>query len=805
MLMFLSHFSSQVRVHLSNQWLLNFLGRKFVMRLVILFTPIAAANNLVAETSSLDSDYEAPTRANDLLYGEALYEYHQGRFFEALTVLNVAKEKGGIKQHGDHPLLVEGGLMLAYGMTREAQKHFEQVLSPDVAALVSDDARNQAWFYLGKVFYLEQDYVASQIALTNVNAEKLLESDESLYFEWRYLNAQISLNAESTTVPASSSMPDDVGNIQNDEPPIKERIADNESLEESAKQNDLWSVYLVYNQALLGLQNDSEKQTVVDGLLKALEQLHLISSYHPTSADSDVHIERNALRDRIYLSLGQILLQQKAFAESVSYLEKIPYDSLVSDEALFQYAVAQSNLEQHALALAALNKLNERALFTPWLQQVPYALAFLYEQLEEPMLAAQAYKAAGDHYEEVLASIKAQQASLNEDTIVSALEVSFSHNEEEADNDYLSPERTELQAHKNSLPGTIALGDVLGTPDTDSDAYGRLRVRPSDFYLVNLLATEPFQIALRDLHELYKLQRSLRVWRSRLDSFVLMLATREAQRERKLATVKSSLGAQNPELWKQRFEGYKQAIERALSEEDLRFFMDESQIEFAEQIADAKDKLAILPAGEDKQAFGAKLDRVERFFEWWIADRYGVNRWAAQREISKLGEAVEEFGGRRAYLQRELENNAFQAALETRVNESGQRLDDLSIQIELVLATTREQLIEKVAKELQRQSAEIAQYRLSSRHAQARLSDQLYRALNNEQAPDPEIEQTQEQSQEQNQERALENSTDSEEGGQLPNIEPQNSEETRGASNDISKIESRLLSVRDYFLKGGLS
>lgn len=803
--MFLSRFRSRLNFRLINQHFPNWRGCSCVTRLVVLFVAIVSTNNLIADESGFGADYEAPTRSNDLFYGEALYEYHQGRFFEALTVLNVAKEKGGIKQHGDHPLLVEGGLMLAYGMTREAQQHFEQVLSPDMAAIVSDDARNQAWFYLGKVFYLEQDLVASQVALDNVNAEKLLEADEALFLEWRYLKAQISLSPESAIGPTSSVMPGDGRSSQNVEPPTTDLISNEGSLEESAEQNDLWSVYVVYNQALLRLDNGSEKQSVIDGLLKALDQLDLISSYHPQRAGSDVQIERNALRDRIYLSLGQIFLQQKAFTESVSYLQKIPYDSLVSDEALFQYAVAQSNLEQHALALSALNRLKERSLFTPWLQQVPYALAFLYEQLQEPMLAAQAYKAAGDHYEEALKSIKAQQASLNEETIVAALEVSFSFNEEEANDDYLSTERPELQAHKNSFQGTKELGDVLGGPDTDRDAYGRLRVRPSDFYLVNLLATEPFQIALRDLHELYKLQSSLRVWRSRLDSFALMLDTRKAQRERKLTTVKLSLDAQNAELWTKRFEEYKQAIETALSEEDLRFFMDESQIEFAEQIADAKRTLAALPAGEDKQAFGAKLERVEQYFEWWIADRYGVNRWAAQREISKLGEAIEEFRERRDYLQRELENSAFQAVLETRVSESGQRLDELSIQIGLVLATTREQLIEKVSNELERQSVEIAQYRLSSRHAQARLSDQLYRETNNEQAPGSEIEQNQPLNQEQNQERSSETNNGSDESGQLPTIEPQSSEGTSGVSNHKSKLESGLLRGLGYSSKGGLS
>ena len=79
------------------------------------------------------ADEAQPERAKDLRYGWALYEYHQGNAFEALTQLAVARERGGIKGHGDHPALVEGGLMLSWGMTREASRLFTQLLGADGA------------------------------------------------------------------------------------------------------------------------------------------------------------------------------------------------------------------------------------------------------------------------------------------------------------------------------------------------------------------------------------------------------------------------------------------------------------------------------------------------------------------------------------------------------------------------------------------------------------------------------------------------------------------------------------------------
>ncbi|MBO6874737.1 MAG: hypothetical protein JJ874_13860, partial [Marinobacter sp.] len=86
-----------------------------------------------------------PERAKDLRYGWVLYEYHQGNAFEALTQLAVAREQGGIEGHGDHPALVEGGLMLSWGMTREASRLFTQLLGDEGSgSTLSPDVRNQA-------------------------------------------------------------------------------------------------------------------------------------------------------------------------------------------------------------------------------------------------------------------------------------------------------------------------------------------------------------------------------------------------------------------------------------------------------------------------------------------------------------------------------------------------------------------------------------------------------------------------------------------------------------------------------------
>lgn len=649
-----------------------------------------------------DENRDAPKRANDLRYGEVLYEYFQGRSFESLSLINVAKQKGGIEGHGDHPLLIEGGLMLAYGMTRSAHQYFERILSDELKDTLSPEVRNQAWFYLGKVFYLEKDYSASRRALEKVDSKMLADSDLEIFFEWRYLLNQIQLK--------------DHGTIELRDETIESRLAD----------GDLWIVYTLYNLAVLESsrpqgngegerkvegENEREKESendilhIISGLNKARDALRKFSLIHGSS------LERAALQDRIRLSLAQELIKAKQYQNAIEVLNQIPYESLVGDEALFYFAIAQSHLQEHALAIAALNRLKDKPLFTPWLKQVPYALAYLYEQLGDTALSVQAYKAAGDHYDAMILDLDTQQEGLSEASLLGAIEVPFAKAEYNTETGYI----------QSAMPVS------LGVDSAQNDAYGRLQVRPAEFYIASLLATEAFQLHLRDLHELYKLQNALDTWRARVATFRVMLTTRELQRTQRLGTVSSTLDAQNASQWSSVYQRYKSAIHNALENEDLEFFMTQEQIDVASRLERARDTLSLLPEGEDKHEFSEKFSRIERFFNWQLADQYGVNRWAAQRQLKELSSAMKEFEMRRNFLQSELDNEGFQNDLEARVANAELRIEELSGGIEGALANAREELVALARAELDRQKEVVVQYRLSARHAQARLTDDLYR------------------------------------------------------------------------------
>ncbi len=626
---------------------------------------------------------ELPQRASDPAYGVALYEYYQGNAFEALTRLNVASAEGGIDGHGDHPALVEGGLMLSYGMTHEAGALFRELL--DENAAVAPGTRNQAWFYLGKVFYLEQDSIAARDALERVDDELLQAESDELYHEWLYLRGQLALSGTAGTSGET----------------VDELI---DSLPESSP----WRAYLHYNQAV-GMLSEGQTEEAMDALASLDSLLGELPEFEPPLAN-----EMSALRERVKLSIGRLHLSRGDFAGAMASLEQIALDGVFSDQALFDYAVAASREGRAGLALQALNTLQQRPLFTPWLQQVPYARGFLFEQMDRQQQALQAYREAASHYQSLSTRLSDEREQLTEARLIEAL-------------------RFVREGDSPGQPGSMEAEMVRPEPGETTvltDAYGRVKVRPGDYSLAGLLATESFQLSLRDLHELYRLRDSLGQWQTQLESFDIMLETRAQQREQRIRETRDALDALNADQWLARQAEYRSAIEDALAREDLRFFMTQEQHELADRLAQVEKTLSQLPEDESTRKQRETFQRMNAYFNWRIADDYAVNRWAAEKQLRELDRAMEVFVDQRALIEQEMASGGENQALAARVEARQAALQRLQGELDKALSAARTELLTLVDTELQQQSQEVQGYLRATRHAAARLADTLFLGRN---------------------------------------------------------------------------
>jgi hypothetical protein len=612
-----------------------------------------------------------PERAKDLRYGWALYEYHQGNVFEALTQLAVAREQGGIEGHGDHPALVEGGLMLSWGMTREASKLFTELLGSDgTGSTLSPDVRNQAWFYLGKVFFLEGNRELAGENLERVDAEALAEANHDLFREWVYLRARVAM--------------------------MSSRIEDETkltSLREQLEDTDIWSLYLQYNSAVAALDGGD--------VATAEAELQTLIAIIQQSADSaKPEAEREGLLDRARLSLARLYLRDDRFDAALEILGDMPLNGVFADQALFDYAVAAAGQGRPDRALDALDTLSNRNLFLPWRQQVPFARAYVLEQMSRPQRALSAFKQAADLYQ---ARIK------------------------------------ELDNIRNELSEQSLMAQLDFTRDSDgilTDSYGRLRVQPSDFGMAEVLASETFQQALAELNELYQMQSFIAERQSRFESFRIMLETREQQRQVRIAETRRAFENQQADQWQTLHEEFRETIATALAEDDAQFFMTAEQKALRDKLNEVEETLAGLPDDATTARQRETYRRMRAYFDWWIADDYGLNRWAAQKQLRELDREMQHFQAQRQRVETLMSDDGRHAELARRISASERELATLGQEVAVALSNARRILLSQVDSMLVAQQEELNGYLVASRHAQARLADQLFRRSQNPGAGD---------------------------------------------------------------------
>ena len=165
---------------------------------------------------------------------------------------------------------------------------------------------------------------------------------------------------------------------------------------------------------------------------------------------------------------------------------------------------------------------------------------------------------------------------------------------------------------------------------------------------------------------------------------------------------------------------------QALAAEDADFFMSEPQRAAHRRIQRVLTTLETLPDDERTASQRRKIARIQAYFDWQVTDDYGVNRWATQKQLRQLNQAMAEFRQRRTALAGEMAGTGGNASLARRISASGQRLETLAGELELALSQARAELLARVKADFDRQQQTVQRYLVASRHAQARLADAVF-------------------------------------------------------------------------------
>ena len=268
---------------------------------------------LFVTTSALAAD-EPLTTVADLRYGAALYEYYQGNFFQALSELMVAKERGGIQGHKDNPDLIEGGISLSFGMQRKAGDIFADLLAADADGKFNRplEVRNSAWFYLGKLQYLQGDWNGTEQSFQRIAGK----FDEELFPELEALVINLAIR--------------------------REQLQEAEETIDDARDVETWLPYLYYNLGNAYARNQDFARAIE--FYRRIEEL-------PISREPVQREEQFILADRAFTAAGYCYILLGQYEEAIDEFIKVRLDSPFSSRALLGYGWAAAENEEFELAL----------------------------------------------------------------------------------------------------------------------------------------------------------------------------------------------------------------------------------------------------------------------------------------------------------------------------------------------------------------------------------------------------------------------------------------------------------------------
>jgi hypothetical protein len=291
-------------------------------------------------------------------WGDVLFHVYQGNTFTAVTTLMASQQIGRLPHHGDEAEATRGGLLLAYGLHREAGAIFtrlaEQGSTPEM--------RDRAWFYLARIRWQRGLAADAEQALAQVARPLEGELEE----ERLLLAAQLRLTAGDARGAAA----------------LLTALAADGQATPYARFN--LGVALVRSGDLAG------GQTWLQGLGRT------------PAADE----EQRALRDKANLALGFGALQAQQPAQARDHLQRVRLAGPSANKALLGFGWAAAALKQPRDALVPWQELLTRDPADPAVLEarlaVPYALAEL-----------QAFGQAHDGYQQAIALYTQESQALD--------------------------------------------------------------------------------------------------------------------------------------------------------------------------------------------------------------------------------------------------------------------------------------------------------------------------------------------------------------------------------------------------------
>lgn len=295
--------------------------------------------------------YAEPVQAQaqpvkDLYYGDALFQFFQDHYFSTLTGVMVSQHFGRLSHHEEDAEILRGGILLSYGLHREAGEVFERLIDNGA----SPATRDRAWFYLAKIRYQRGYFPEAEAALKHIGDALPQELQE----ECGMLQANL-LMARSDYVDAIEVLT---------------------PLEKSATD----PTYARYNLGIALIKTGSTERGVA-----LLDQVGMA-----VAGDE----EHRSLRDRANLALGFSALSDHKNSDARQYFERIRLHGAQANKALLGMGWSQVADKDFKAALVPWMELMQRNDNDTAELEARLAVPYAYAELGALGQSATLYNAA---------------------------------------------------------------------------------------------------------------------------------------------------------------------------------------------------------------------------------------------------------------------------------------------------------------------------------------------------------------------------------------------------------------------------
>ncbi len=309
-------------------------------------------------------------------YGDTLFHFYQDKYFTAVTSLMVSQHFTRLTPHDDDSEVLRGGLLLSYGMHREAGQIFAQLIERNAPPSV----RDRAWYYLAKIRWQRGLPREAEEAIAKIGGKLPagLEEDRNL------LHANLLMARQDFAGAAA----------------VLRGMTD-------VKNPSQASHFARFN---LGVALVKSGDVPAGSVL--LDEVGRMPGANE---------EQRSLRDRANVALGFSALQDGRSEDARTVLQRVRLQSLQSNKALLGFGWAAANAKQHDLALVPWTELANRSVSDAAVLEAKIALPYAYAELGAYGQSLEGYQGAVSEFDSEQGALKESIAAIQSGKLIEGL------------------------------------------------------------------------------------------------------------------------------------------------------------------------------------------------------------------------------------------------------------------------------------------------------------------------------------------------------------------------------------------------